>query len=252
MLENPVRSRLAEGHLTVSGWMVEPSPTIAEALAAEGFDAITVDLQHGGVGFGQLVALFQAMAVHDTVPFVRVPWNEPAAIARALDAGALGVICPMVNSAADCRRFIDSARYHPLGSRSFGPYRASVAYGPGYAATANQTVLTFAMIETVEAVDDLEAILAVEGLDGIFVGPSDLSQSMGLSPRPDWEDGPVLERIRYILATATAAGVIPGISTDKASYARRMADLGFRFIAVGSDLGFAQNGARAAIQAIKG
>jgi 4-hydroxy-2-oxoheptanedioate aldolase len=252
MLENTVRSRLAEGQLAVSGWMVEPSPTIAEALAAEDFDAITVDLQHGGVGFDQVVSLFQAMAVHGTVPFVRVPWNEPWAIARALDAGALGIICPMINSAEDCRRFIDSARYHPLGSRSYGPYRASIAHGPGYASAANATVLTFAMIETVQAVEDLDGILAVEGLDGVFVGPSDLSQSMGLSPRPDWEDGPVLERIEYLLASAKAAGIIPGISTDKAAYARRMADLGFRFIAVGSDLGFAQNGARAAIQAIKG
>jgi len=248
MLENQVRKRLDSGSPALSAWMVEPSSIIAEALALENFAAVTVDLQHGGVDADSLVPLFQALAVHDMTPFVRVPWNEPGVIARVLDAGALGIICPMVNNRRDCEQFVSSARYSPLGSRSYGPHRASIAYGPEYAAQANDVVITLAMIETVEAFENLDEILDVPGLDGVFVGPSDLSQSMGLRAAPDWVDGPVLDRIESILARVTARGKIAGISTNSAEYARRMAKSGFAFITVSSDLGFIQHGAREALR----
>jgi len=165
-----------------------------------------------------------------------VPWNEPGILMKCLDAGFAGVICPMINTAEEARRLVQSTRYAPLGSRSFGPTRANMVHGPGYAKTANDAVLVLAMIETREAVQNLDAILAVEGIDGIYVGPSDLGLSMGHEPTLDPTAPEVIEAIGAIVRRARAAGRIAGIHTGSTAMIRRMQAQGFHFATLLTDV----------------
>jgi 4-hydroxy-2-oxoheptanedioate aldolase len=162
---------------TVGGWCLIPSPFCAEVMAAAGFDWVCIDMQHGLIGYEEMLAMLQAVDGRDVPALVRVPWNEPSAIMRALDAGAAGVIVPMVNSATDAEAAVMACRYPPEGYRSWGPTRASLgdpAYTPEW---ANRRVLCIAMVETVEAVERADEIASVPGVDGVFIGPWDLSLS---------------------------------------------------------------------------
>jgi 4-hydroxy-2-oxoheptanedioate aldolase len=175
MRENNFRSKLAVGTPATLGWCTSAHPLMLETLSQVGFDGIALDMQHGAVAVGELLGALQALSHGAATPMVRVPWNEPAVIMKALDLGAYGVIAPMVETAADVERFVGACRYPPQGYRSYGPTRARLYAGADYAAAANATVLRIAMIETRAAVENLAAILAVPGLDAVFVGPADLS-----------------------------------------------------------------------------
>jgi 4-hydroxy-2-oxoheptanedioate aldolase len=247
---NPVRTRLEAGDTVISGWLTTGSALVAEAVAHAGFDAVTLDLQHGAIDTGEVLAVLQAIATTDTPALARVSWNDPAAIMKALDLGAWGVICPMIESADDVRRFVRACRYPPAGVRSYGPTRGRLVHGDAYAAAANDQVLAVAMIETRGALDALEEIVAAPGLDAVFVGPADLSQALGGPPGADWLDGPVPAALERVLERCGEAGVHAGIFTKSVDYARRMRALGFRLLSVGSDLDHLTFGMRTVLDAM--
>jgi 4-hydroxy-2-oxoheptanedioate aldolase len=182
-----------------------------------------------------MVRMLQAISTTPTVPIVRVPWLEPGIVMKTLDAGAYGVICPMVNTREDAQKLVAWTNYAPRGTRSFGPVRALLYGGADYPAAANDTIVRFAMIETAQALDNLDAILSVEGLDAIYIGPSDLSLALGCRPVFDDVDPPVAQAIAHILERAKAHGVQAGVHNGRPDVARARVAMGFRFVTVGSD-----------------
>lgn len=235
MRENRAKSILKAGGEVVTGWLAIPSSLSAELMARQGFDALTVDMQHGAADYADMLRMLQAISITDVTPLVRTPWNDPAIIGRILDAGAYGIICPMINTGEEAEAFVRACRYYPRGGRSVGPLRASLYAGADYIQHANETVLTLAMVESKSAVDNLDDILSVPGLDGIFVGPSDLSVSMGHSAGFDPRFPEVYEAIRYVAARCKEKNVIPGIHTGSVQYGQEMRELGYRFMAYLSD-----------------
>lgn len=251
MRENSFRTHLQSGARLVNGWLSTGDPLLAETMAHAGFDALTLDLQHGVSDLGEAMRVFQAISTTATVPLVRVPWNDPATIMKVLDLGAYGVICPMIDTRADAEAFVRACRYPPDGHRSFGPIRGLLYGGAEYPTRANTTVVAIAMIETRSALEQLDDILTVPGLDAVFVGPADLSQALGGPAGTDWTDGPVPAAIDTILKRCVAHGVPAGIFTKSPAYGRAMHDRGFSFVTVGSDLGYVAAGARDVLGAIR-
>jgi 4-hydroxy-2-oxoheptanedioate aldolase len=187
------------------------------------------------VDYQAMVGMLQAISTTSTVPVVRVPWLEPGALMKALDAGAYGVICPMVNTREDAQRLVAYTHYAPRGTRSFGPVRALLYGGPDYPQQANDTIVTFAMIETAQALDNLDDILSVEGLDAVYIGPSDLSLALGCRPVFDDVDPPVAQAIDHILSRAKAHGLVAGIHNGDPAVALARIAKGFQFVTVSSD-----------------
>ena len=235
MRENRLRKMWAADQTVVNGWLGIPDSFSAEVMAHQGWVALTIDLQHGVVDYAAMLGMLQAISTTNTVPIVRVPWLEPGIIMKSLDAGAYGVICPMVNSRDEAARLVSYARYAPKGCRSFGPIRAAMYAGVDYPQQANDTVVVFAMIETAQAVDQLDAILSVEGLDAIYVGPSDLSLTLGCRPVIDDVDPPAAQAIAHIAERAKAHGVFCGIHNGAPAQALARQALGYRLLTVGSD-----------------
>jgi 4-hydroxy-2-oxoheptanedioate aldolase len=222
------------GEVAHGSWLTIPSSFSAEVVARAGFDYVCIDLQHGLAGYESAVLMLQALNLGGAAPVVRVPWNEPGIIGRMLDAGAMSIVVPMVNSPAEARAAVAACRYAPVGARSFGPIRAFMQEGPRYFADANAEVACIPMIETVEALEHLDAILDVPGIDAVYVGPSDLSITLGLPPgnndeRPEF--GRALERV---VSACGKRGIVPGIHASAALAARRR-EQGFRMITVSSD-----------------
>ena len=246
---NPVKERLKAGEPVLNGWLHIPSSLTAEAMAHAGFDTLTLDLQHGPYGLEAVLLMLQAISGTATVPLARVPWNEPGVVMKLLDMGCYGLICPMVSTRAECEAFVGACRYPPAGYRSFGPTRVRLGVDDSYAARANGEILTFAMIETAEALENLDDIMSVPGLGGVYVGPADLSQALGGPPGADWDEGPVVEALSHILEAAQKHGLVAGIHTMSAAYAKRMVGLGYRFVTVQSDLNFLLSGAKATVAA---
>lgn len=226
----------AAGGTAVNGWCAIPSPVTAEIMGRAGFDLMTVDLQHGLIDYQMALTMCQVLQGLPAPVMVRVSWNEPGIIMKCLDAGFAGVICPMINTVEDARRLVQSTRYAPLGGRSFGPTRANLVHGPGYAKSANAAVLVFAMIETREALGNLDQILAVEGIDGVYVGPSDLGLSLGYQPTLEPTDPEVLDAIETIVTKARAAGKLAGIHTGSPEMIRTMLAKGFHFASLLTDV----------------
>lgn len=245
-----IRTRWREGGAVTNGWLSIPSPLTAEIMAHAGFDSVTIDCQHGMIEVSNAITMLPAISGAGITPLARANWNEPGTIMKLLDAGALGIICPMTNTAADAERFVGACRYPPLGYRSLGPLRASLVYGADYASRANDEVIALPMIETREALDNLDTILAVSGIDGVFVGPSDLSMSLRGRGGFDHEDDEMLAVLQHISAAARAAGKIAGIFTGGAAYSRRMIDLGFQLVTVTNDASLLIKGAAAAVAAM--
>ena len=179
----------------------------AEVMARQGFDALCVDLQHGTAEMKDVGPLLQAISQTDTVPVVRVAWNEPAAIMKALDLGAYGIIVPLVNNAEEAAMAVAACRYPPVGMRSSGPVRAVHYGGADYVAHANDEIVVMAMIETKEGLANLDAICATPGLDAVYIGPADLSFALGLAPRGDNPDPLHLATCDKILEAAHKAGI---------------------------------------------
>jgi 4-hydroxy-2-oxoheptanedioate aldolase len=235
MRENRLRTLWKEGKAAVNGWLAIPNGFSAETMAHQGWDSLTIDLQHGVVDYQAMVTMLQAISTTDTVPVVRVPWLEPGALMKALDAGAYAVICPMVNTREDAQRLVAYTHYAPRGTRSFGPVRALLYGGADYPQQANDTIVTFAMLETAQALDNLDDILSVEGLDAVYIGPSDLSLALGCRPVFDDVDPPVAQAIDHILARAKAHGLVAGIHNGTPEGALARIAKGFQFVTVSSD-----------------
>ncbi len=251
-MANNVKQIWAAGKAVVNGWLAIPSGFSAEVMAQCGFDSVTVDLQHGVQDYHSMVACFQAMQPHPVTPMVRVPWNEPGIIGKVLDAGAYGVICPMVNTRDQAEAFVAACKYPPAGTRSNGPIRM-VAYGvpSSYQQTANEETLCIPMIETREAVANLDAILDVPGIAGVYIGPSDLGFSHGLVPRLDRDEPEMLAIYDRVIAACKARGLYAGIHTGTPSYAVRAIEMGFRLVTVANDSGLMAMAARNAVSHIR-
>lgn len=242
-----LRTLWTGGQPALNGWCSIGNAFTAEIMAAQGFDSITVDMQHGVLDYTDLLPMLQAMRASGATLLARVPWLDPSHVMKALDAGAEGIICPMINTADEAAALVSHMRYPPLGTRSFGPIRATVAHGPGYAATANARVLAFAMIETAEGLANLEAIAATPGLDGIYVGPVDLSLSLSagqLAPGMDREEPEIVAALQRIAATCQVGGVIAALHCGTPAYARRAIGWGYRMVTVGGDTRFLSAGRR--------
>jgi 4-hydroxy-2-oxoheptanedioate aldolase len=242
---NNLKARLKSGKACVNAWLAIPSGFSAEVMAQCGWDSVTVDLQHGVQDYQSMVQCFQAMDRHPVTPLVRVPWNEPGIIGKVLDGGAWGVICPMVNTEAEARALVSYSLYPPRGKRSNGPIRAA-AYGEAspYQSIANDEVLVIPMIETQEAVDNIDAILDVPGISGIYIGPSDLGFSLGLKPVLDREEPQILKIYEKLVAATTKRGQFAGIHNATGTYAARMIGMGFRFVTIANDSGLMAKAAR--------
>ena len=251
MRANRLRTLWAEDRAVINGWLALPGSFSAEVMAQQGWDSLTVDLQHGVIDYGALVPMLQAISTTATVPVVRVPWLEPGILMKVLDAGAYGVICPMINTREDAQKLVAYTHYAPQGTRSFGPIRASIYGGPDYPEQANRTIVTFAMIETAQALDNLDSILSVEGLDAIYIGPSDLSLSLGCKPVFDDLEPKAQQAIEHIVARARAHGVVAGIHNGRADVARARVELGYRFVTLGSDARLLASGSQALLGAMR-
>ena len=252
MRPNRLRTLWDEGRAVINGWLAIPNSFSAETMAHQGWDSLTIDLQHGVVDYQAMLTMLQAISTTDTVPIVRVPWLEPGILMKTLDAGAYGIICPMVNTRDDAERLAAYTHYAPRGTRSYGPVRALLYGGPDYPQQANHTIVAFAMIETAQALDNLDAILSVEGLDAIYIGPSDLSLALGCRPVFDDPEPKAAQAIAHILERAQAHGVIAGVHNGLPEVALARAHQGFRFVTVGSDARLLAAGSQQILQAMRG
>jgi len=223
----------------INGWLSTSSAFVAEIMAAQGYDSVTIDLQHGFVGYESATAMLQAMRASGVTPMVRVPWLAASDVMKALDAGAMGIICPMVNTREDAELFVSYMRYPPEGQRSFGPTRVTFAQGADYGAVANQSVLALAMIETAEAMKNLDAIVNTPGLDGVYIGPADLT--LGLTGRKyatgfDREEPEMVDAIQSILHAAHRAGIKAALHCGTPTYAAKAIGWGFDLVTISNDV----------------
>ena len=252
MRQNAIKKTLAGGGRVLNAWLAIPSSYSAELMAHQGWDSVTIDLQHGPVDFQAAVGMLQAISTTQSVPMARVPWNDPALIMKLLDAGAYGLICPMINTKAEAEAFVAAARYPPLGHRSFGPNRAVQYGGADYWQHANEEVMLLAMIETATALENLDQILSVRGLDGTYIGPSDLSLSLGRSPTLDPTDEGVFAAMKTIREKTRQKGLVAGVHTDSAQTALKRYNEGFQLCTVLNDARLLMLAAQAAVREVKG
>src|SRR6201998_4121474 len=248
--------RLRSGETVYSGWCGLPYPLVAETLARDGFVAVTVESQHGLWDTGSILNGVAAIRQGGAAPLVRVPLNDFALVSRALDFGAEGIIAPMINTPEDARAFAAAAKFPPIGERSWGPHRAmtlgGVADMPTYLREANDHVITLAMIETRTALQNFDAIIATPGIDGFFLGPSDLSIALSGGKTVDPLSKEVESHLDSMIAGAQKASKIPGAYCHSAERAAALAKRGVRFLAVSSDLSMLRAGAAAAMKVLKG
>jgi len=251
-VNNKIKLAWAEGKAVVNGWLAIPSGFSAEVMAQCGFDSVTVDMQHGVQDYQSMVQCFQAMQAHPVLPMVRVPWNEPGIVGKVLDAGAYGVICPMINTVEEAKALVSYALYPPKGARSNGPIRAAM-YGEAtnYQKTANDEIIVMPMIETKQAVENLDAILDVPGLSGCYIGPSDLGFSYGLVPILDREEPEILAIYEKVIAACKKRGLFPGIHCGTAAYAAKAIKMGFRLVTISNDSGIMAVAAKAAVKQVR-
>jgi 4-hydroxy-2-oxoheptanedioate aldolase len=233
--ENTLKTIWARGEAVVNGWLSIPSSFSAEVMAHQGFDSLTVDMQHGVVDYQVAVTMLQAISTTKAIPLARVPWNDPARLMKILDAGVYGVICPMINTREEAEALVRACKYAPRGYRSWGPVRASIYAGADYGDHANEDIVVMPMIETAQAVSNIDDILSVPGVDAVYVGPSDLSLTMGCKPRLDQTDPPVVEAQLKIVAACKRHGVAAGIHNATAAYALKMVEAGYQFVTLASD-----------------
>ncbi len=247
--------RLHAGETVFSGWCGLPYPIVAETLGRDGFPAVTLDGQHGLWDINAILTTIAAVRQGGAAPIVRVPVGDFATVSRVLDFGAEGIIAPMINTPADARALAAAAKYPPLGERSWGPHRATTLAGLAdqsiYLREANDHIVTLAMIETRTALQNLDAIVDTPGVDGLFLGPSDLSIALTDGKNLDALSKDVERELDRILAAAQRAKKIPGAYCHSAERAAALAKRGVKFLAVMSDLAMLRAGAAAALKVLK-
>ncbi len=228
------------------------SPLIAELLAHAGYDWLSIEMEHNGLDFAGVQQMLMAMSSTDCIPIARIPSSEPTYIQRALDIGAMGILVPMVRSAAEAESIVAMTRYPPAGRRSFGPLRASnytIDY-EGYFAGANDNTLVVLMLETQEAFDDFEAICAVPGVDAVYAGRFDLSLSLGLNPMQEDSIPPIEEALARALAIGRENGVAMGYGCGSAEEFRMRVEQGFTFLCYATDYNLLADTARDRLSAV--
>lgn len=250
MRENRMKAMWRRGEATFGGWLTIANSLSAEAMARQGYDYICIDMQHGGIDYSDALPMLQAISQTDATPVVRVPWNEPGIIMKMLDAGAMGIIIPMVNSVDEARAAVAACRYFPDGVRSYGPVRAAHYAGTDYYLHANAEVACIPMIETKQAVERLDDILAVPGIDAVYVGPADLSITLGLPPGLD-NPGAFEEARLRIAAGCRARGITAGMHASPA-LAQKHIDAGYRMVTLGVDLNMLVASAAADVASVRG
>ncbi len=251
MRTNKIKEMWRDGKYVTLGWLSVSHGFTAEIMARQGFDALCVDLQHGLSEMSDVAPMLQAISQTDTVPVVRVAWNDPPAIMKALDLGAYGIIVPLVNNAEEAARAVAACRYPPVGMRSSGPVRAMHYGGADYVANANDEIVVMAMIETKEGIANLDEICATPGLDAVYIGPADLSFALGLTPRADNPDKLHLETCDKILAAAHKHGIKAVMHCAGAEFAAGAVKRGFDMVMLTSDLACMIAGARNQLDTLK-
>lgn len=237
MRPNGVRTKWQKGKPAIGGWLGIPSSFSAELMAHQGFDWLCVDMQHGIIDYQVAVTMLQAISTTETTPLLRVPWNDPAMIMKALDAGAYGIIVPLVSTRQEAEAAVAACRYPPQGMRSSGPARAILYGGRDYQEHANKEILCICMIETKQGIENIEEICSVPGLDAVYIGPADLSYALGLPPRADVEEQIHLDTVARIRETAHKHGVKAGMHCAGSPFAIKKALEGFDLVMLTSDSG---------------
>ena len=243
LLRNSVKQKLLQGRASIGSWCLTGSPLAAETLAAAGFEWILVDIEHFQIDVAAAANCFRGIQLMGAMPFARLPACDPIWIKRLLDAGAMGIVIPLIRSAEDVRNVVQWSRFPPVGRRPYGGGRVHFLYGRDeYIAAANEAILVLVQIETPEAVDSLDAILAVDGVDGCFVGPTDLSLSLGM-PLPGEPDEKRDKLVASLAGRIAAAGAIPATTSASPDQAAERLAQGYRMVSVLADLVFAQSAA---------
>ena len=232
-------------------WLHCPSPVSAEVMSKAGFDFLVVDNQHCVTGFAESIELIRTVTSHGVPAIVRIAARDAAQVGRYLDAGATGIICPLINTPEDAAEFASSALYPPEGRRSFGPFRSRLIFDDTRPATANDRAFLLAMIETKEGLENVDQIAAVPGITGLFAGPNDLALSHGIAPQLDPTNPVALDLLARIAAAAKKSGKVAGIAVDGVDFAKKSSVLGFDWFICASDIKFMERNAKAAAQAMR-
>ncbi len=235
MKKNKLLEIWKNGDPVVNGWLTIPSSFSAEVMSQQGFDSIVVDMQHGAIDYQTAFTMIQGISTTDVVPMARVPWSEPAWIMKILDAGAYGVVVPMINTPEQAEELVRICKYPPRGFRSCGPVRAKYACGGNYLDEANDNVLVIPQIETGEALENLDGILSTPGVDAVYVGPSDLAMALGSHARTGQKDEVVVNAKKQVVEACNKHNVIAGIHTPSAEAAANLVKEGYRFVTIASD-----------------
>lgn len=238
MRSNVVKHKIREGTPSIGTWLATGSPLAAEMLAHQGFDWLNVDMEHNAIDISQTQGIFQAIATTTAIPFARVPWNDPQIIKRVLDIGAYGVVVPTIQTPEEAERAVGACRYPPEGYRGMGTIRGRLYGGDDYAERANEEICVVLMLETITAVENADAILAVPGIDAVFIGPNDLAASMGLPLGLDNAHPDHIAAVAAIREACERHGVPPGIHVATPEAVNQRIDEGFKWIALSSDAGF--------------
>lgn len=252
MRENTVKAKWRAGEATVGAWLSIPSTYSAEIMAHQGFDWVCVDMQHGMIDYPDAAAMFTAISTTDSIPLCRVPWNEPSIIMKVLDAGAYGIVVPLVNTRAEAEAAVAACRYPPEGIRSNGANRAVLYAGGDYVQGANREIACMVMIETRQAIDNLDDILSTPGLDGVYIGPSDLSFALGLPPRMDSDVPLHVETVARILEGCKRHGIVAGIHTGGPAFSAKKIQEGFQMVTLTSDGVSMTRGTQAQLKEMRG
>ena len=251
MRPNTVKRAWRAGERTIGAWLGTPSAHVAESMAHAGFDWLCIDMQHGVIDYNDTVEMLRGISTTDTIPFVRVPWNDPPSLMKVLDAGAYGVVIPLVNNREEAERAVWACRYPPQGGRSFGPARASMYAGEGYVDEANDEIAVICMIETAEALENLDDILSVDGVDCAYIGPSDLAYAIGMRPVGDNPHPRHQETVLSVLEACKRHGVTAGCHTGSVEYTTKWLDAGFQMVTLGADGAFMRRAADADLAAAR-
>lgn len=235
MRPNTVKQLWAEGKPAVGCWLGIPSSYSAEIMGHQGFDWVCVDTQHGAIDYTSAFPMLQAISLTPAMPFVRVPWNEPSIIMKYCDAGAYGIVVPMIETADDARAAVRAIRYPPVGIRSYGPNRVPMYAGTDYGSKANDEIALILMIETEKALENLEEIASVPGIDAFYIGPADLSQALGLGPAYDANNPKHAAAVTRVREAAESHGIIPGIHTSGSVLSNRYLQEGFKMVMLTTD-----------------
>ena len=250
MIANPTKRLWAEGKAAINGWCSVGNAFTAEIMASAGYDSVTADLQHGAFDYHAALSMFQAMRASGVTVMARVPWLDAGAIMKVLDAGAYGVICPMINSRAEAERLVSYVRYPPAGTRSFGPTRVNFSAGANYGGEANDQILCFAMIETREAFENVDEIASTPGLDALYIGPADLT--LGLTGQRyrtgfDREEPEMIDAVKRILRSAHDAGIRAALHCGTPAYAAKAIGWGFDLVTLSNDVRLLAGAAEASV-----